>query len=118
MSITLQRTEILEQLFHVLFLNTAPRVFHTDVQSAAAIVLVWYTAVTIHFFVKLCVFHGPCLDLDAAILCELTSIAKQVHADLLDTLFVSHYQFFGRVNGNIDVLAGGLHLDHSNHVGN
>ena len=51
MGVALERAEVLEQLFHVLFLDAAATVFYADVESATTIVLVGHATVTIQLLV-------------------------------------------------------------------
>jgi hypothetical protein len=97
---------ILKKFWNFVLWNTGARVFDRNEKPTS------FKLVLILFF--LCLSNNPRVNLDKTIFSELAGIRKQVHAYLLNPLFVSNYRLLGYVNLDYYVPAFSLHFDHTN----
>ena len=97
---------ILKKFWNFVLWNSGARVFDRNEKSTAL------KLVLILFY--LCLSNNPRVNLDKAIFSELAGIRKQVHAYLLNPLFVSNDRLLGYVDLDDYVPAFSLHFDHTN----
>ena len=106
MSVEFHGDVILKKFWNFVLWNSGARVFDRNEKSTAL------KLVLILFF--LCLSNNPRVDLDKAIFSELAGIRKQVHAYLLNPLFVSNDRLLRYVDLDDYVPAFSLHFDHTN----
>jgi hypothetical protein len=97
---------ILKKFWNFVLWNSGARVFDRNEKSTAL------KLVLILFY--LCLSNNPRVNLDKAIFSELAGIRKQVHAYLLNPLFVSNDRPLGHVDLDHHVSAVSLHFNHTN----